>query len=241
MAFRKHIPNGITLMNLVSGCTGLVFLFHGKPVEAALLIYVAAVFDFLDGTAARVLRSGSELGKQLDSLADVVSFGVLPGLILYTLMANYQPQVPASLHFLPYIALLLPAASALRLGKFNIDDRQTENFLGLPTPASALFFSSFPFISQSNRLIFSNNVLSDVAFLSHPVFIALSILVFCILMNVELPLFSMKIKSLRWKGQEHKYLLFLLVLASAFLFRMAAPLVAVPAYLVLSVVFRKRF
>src|SRR5476651_291942 len=142
---KKHLPNAITCANLFSGCVGIVFAFSGNPVFAAYCIFLAAIFDFFDGFASRVLQSFSGIGKDLDSLADMVSFGFLPAAIMYQLFLQ-APQIEGVSQYLNFIAFLIPVFSALRLAKFNTDERQTEIFIGLPTPANAILIASLPFI-----------------------------------------------------------------------------------------------
>src|ERR1700740_2323055 len=142
---KKHLPNAITCANLFSGCIGIVFCFKENLIYAAYAIFLAAIFDFFDGLASRVLQSFSGIGKDLDSLADMVSFGVLPSVIIYELFLQ-APQIEHVSTYLNYIAFLIPVFSALRLAKFNIDERQTEIFIGLPTPANAILIASLPLI-----------------------------------------------------------------------------------------------
>ena len=149
MKLKYYIPNAITLMNLTSGFIAVIMVFEGQLVKASLFIFLAAIFDFLDGTAARVLDARSELGKQLDSLADIVSFGVAPGIIMFQLLSvgcEGSCNILERMHITPYFSLLIPVCSAIRLGKFNLDLRQEENFIGLPTPANAIFFASIPLV-----------------------------------------------------------------------------------------------
>jgi CDP-diacylglycerol--serine O-phosphatidyltransferase len=165
-----------------------------------VFIVLAAVFDFLDGFAARLLKAYSKIGAELDSLADVVSFGMAPGCIVYIYLEQYPIHLP---YALPFIAFLLPIFSALRLAKFNIDTRQTTSFLGLPVPANALFWSSFiPSVQPFTVL--------------HPLFFLVLILVllvtFCLLLVSELPMFSLKFKDFRWKGNEWPYSLLIISL-----------------------------
>ena len=137
----KHIPNTITSLNLLSGCFGVVYAFDGNLIFAGYAILVAAFLDFFDGMAARLLNAHSPIGKELDSLADMVSFGFLPSVIIYQLIAQSSGiynEMPA----VKYIAFLIAIFSALRLAKFNVDTRQTENFIGLPTPSCALVIMS---------------------------------------------------------------------------------------------------
>ena len=149
MNLRRSIPNFLTLCNLASGVVSITMVIQGDLTWAAVFIFIAAVFDFLDGTAARLLDARSELGKQLDSLADVVSFGVAPAVIIFTLLSagcEGSCNILERLRITPYFAMLIPVMSAIRLGRFNLDLRQEEHFIGLPTPANALFFASIPLI-----------------------------------------------------------------------------------------------
>lgn len=138
MKIVKHIPNTITCMNLVSGTGSIIFAFQGDFMAAFVLMLLAAVFDFMDGLAARTLHAYSDIGKELDSLCDAVSFGLAPSLILF----NYLQQASFTPSWLIYLTLLIAPFSALRLAKFNLDTRQTTSFIGLPTPACALFVGS---------------------------------------------------------------------------------------------------
>ena len=147
MSIKQHIPNAITCGNLVSGCLSILFLTHNMPVKAAIMIFVAGLFDFLDGFAARLLHAHSPIGADLDSLSDVVSFGVAPGFIMYWLMSRSfdLPQwCIAGINVLPCLAFLLPVFSAIRLAKFNIDSTQKTTFRGIPAPGMAIFIASLP-------------------------------------------------------------------------------------------------
>lgn len=207
MNIRKYIPNTITCLNLVSGCIASVMAFEGNLLFALLWIVAAAVFDFFDGLAARALKAYSPMGKELDSLADVVSFGVAPGMILFTslrIWASYSSAGSLS-EYIPYIAFVVPAFSGLRLAKFNIDERQTTSFIGLPVPAHALLWSSAAYSLQEWLL----SGQTWVAVVMIAAFCATSYLLVS-----EVPMFSLKIKSLSWKGNELRYIL---IIASALL------------------------
>jgi len=136
---KKHIPNTITLANLLAGCIGIVYTFNDNLVYAAYAIWIAAVFDFFDGFSARLLKVSSPIGKELDSLADMVTFGALPSFMLFKMMDGASNEV------ITYSAFLLALFSALRLAKFNVDTRQSTTFIGMPTPAAAFFVSGLPF------------------------------------------------------------------------------------------------
>lgn len=207
MNIRKYIPNTITCLNLVSGCIASVMAFEGNLLFALLWIVAAAVFDFFDGLAARALKAYSPMGKELDSLADVVSFGVAPGMILFTSLRIWASSSSAGClsEYIPYIAFVVPAFSGLRLAKFNIDERQTTSFIGLPVPAHALLWSSAAYSLQEWLLSGQTWV------------VVVMIAAFCAtsyLLVSEVPMFSLKIKSLSWKGNELRYIL---IIASALL------------------------
>ena len=186
MVIVKHIPNSITCLNLLSGCIGIVFCLKGRLDVAFVLMLAAAVFDFCDGFAARALGAYSDIGKELDSLADVVSFGVLPSIILFSLMEIFAG--PRSLF--SYLPFLLAAFSALRLAKFNLDERQHDSFLGLATPASAMICGSYGYLVQK----YSSLALEHPVF--HIVFILCLTAVLCSLMVSEIQMFNMKFNKL---------------------------------------------
>lgn len=238
MNFRVIIPNFLTCMNLVCGCLGLTFAINENLVYSSILIGVAAIFDFLDGFAARLLNGGSELGKQLDSLADMVTFGVLPGIILYqfltiTFKDYYIPFEKRELDhvLLSFIAFLVPVFSAIRLAKFNLDERQQHYFLGLPTPANAIFIASFPLIlgvqydmnfyypPQENAIsyfvktgYFNSLDLWVVKILINPYFYVAASVILSALLVSEIPLLALKFKSWRWEKNKTRYLLLILSL-----------------------------
>ncbi len=227
----KHIPNAITCCNLLSGCISIVLMCNGYAVAAGAMIFLAAVFDFFDGFAARLLKAYSPLGAQLDSLSDVVSFGVAPSFIMYHYL-NQQSTVSsleiAGFNVLPFVAFFLAVFAELRLAKFNIDDRQTTSFIGLPTPAMGLFVASLPFTLQNEKLAFMVNNMSNLYFLISIV------VIFSYLMVSEIPFFSLKIKNLRFKENIHIYILAIFaIVAFAFLGFAAIPFVML-LYIVIS-------
>lgn len=187
-------------MNLLSGCIAIVMAFEESFIWVVFWVIIAAVFDFFDGMSARVLNAPSKIGKELDSLADVVSFGVAPAMALFILLREYTLYIEllsSIQYYIPYIAFLIPVFSALRLAKFNIDERQTSSFLGLPTPANALFWISYVYGIQN--ISTTNN---GLLFLTVGLIIALSIL-----MISEIPMFSFKMKNLKIRGNEKPLLL----------------------------------
>jgi len=198
MKITKYIPNTITCLNLFSGCISCVMAFQGEYLYAALFIYLASIFDFLDGMTASLLKAYSDMGKELDSLSDIISFGMAPGIILFSWLQTIAPE---SNSFLPYIAFLIPIFSALRLAKFNIDTRQESSFIGLPTPANAILIASLISLNQSSYL---SNLLSNVW-----IIIAL-ILVLSFLLISKLPMFSLKFKNLTWSDNKTRYIFLIL-------------------------------
>ena len=194
---KKHIPNSITCCNLVSGCIATAFAFAGDAELALIWIIIGAVFDFFDGMSARLLGVSSPIGKELDSLADVVTFGVAPATILFSELSvlEYPAFLEPLRNYLPYAAFLVSAFSALRLAKFNLDERQATSFIGLPTPANALFWASL--------IVCNPSWLESSAY---SVFIVLLLLgLSCALLVSELPMFALKFKHWGWKGNEVKY------------------------------------
>ena len=193
---KRHIPNSITCCNLICGCIAVGSAYYGQYHYAVAMIVLGAVFDFFDGMAARALGVSSPIGKELDSLADVVTFGVAPSAILFHLFHEvHYPELPVPVKdILPFTAFLMAAFSALRLAKFNIDERQHQQFIGLPTPANALFWSSL--------------VLGEHAFLVsqkfNAIFLFLFMLLFCMLLVCEVPMLALKFKNFGWKENKQR-------------------------------------
>lgn len=206
----RLIPNTLTCCNLVSGCIATVMALQGMAHEALLWIITGAVFDFFDGFCARAVGFVSPIGKELDSLADDITFGVAPSALLYTALCvmEYPPCLEPARPFLPYIAFVMAAFSALRLAKFNIDERQAMGFLGMPTPANALFWGSL--LSAHAGWIETSEWMLPV--------VLLLLLLCCWLMVAELPMFALKFKRREWRGNETRYafLLFSVLLIAAF-------------------------
>ena len=193
----RHVPNTITCLNLFCGCLSIVCSFNGFLQEAAYFIIAAAVFDFFDGFAARWLRAYSAMGKELDSLADMVSFGVAPAAIMYELLSPAVENYELSAWWaIP--AFIITVFSALRLAKFNIDTRQNDSFIGLPTPANALFICSLAFVSSSEHHL--------IWLTGNPMFLFAVTILFSYLLVAELPLFSLKFKSFDWKNNKIRYI-----------------------------------
>ncbi|MGV3761657.1 CDP-alcohol phosphatidyltransferase family protein [Parapedobacter sp.] len=223
---KAHIPNFITCLNLFSGCVGVTFAFAGQLEVAAYCVLASGIFDFFDGLAARVLHVKSTIGKELDSLADVISFGFLPGAVLYSLLGSAWPGHT----YVPYFGFLVTVFSALRLAKFNIDDRQSTDFVGLNTPMNAFYVISLPFIAATYGAI-----------VYHPAFLISSIVVTSLLLVSNVRLFSLKINSFSWheNGWKFTFLLVSAVLVAVLKFA-AAPLVLALYFLFSYIHFRQR-
>lgn len=244
MNIKKYIPNLFTLGNLFCGTLATIFAVQNKFEEAALFVVLGIVFDFFDGFLARLLKVSGELGKQLDSLADMVTSGVAPGIIMFQLMnesiilknknsiddIELEGLISFSSSYLPYIGLILTLAACYRLAKFNLDTRQSESFIGVPTPAMSLFVISLPLIYAYTDIQFIQNLIANNYFL-----IGVT-LVLSYLMNAEIPLLSLKFKSFGVKENIFKYLLILLSgVLLATIYYLAIPIIII-VYVVLSIV-----
>ncbi len=249
MTFKKHIPNLITLLNLLSGTIAVLFAVHNELVMAAYLVFLGIIFDFFDGFAARILNVQGELGKQLDSLADVVTSGVVPGIVMYQLLfnavhkqwldnlsceiGNWITFDEYHLHWIPFVGLIITLAAAYRLAKFNIDERQTSSFIGLPTPAAALVVLSLPLILTFSSNEFTNSMISNVWFL-----IAITVLL-SYLMNAEIPLFSLKFKDYSWKSNKVKFIFIALTVVLSVLLQFVAIPLVIAVYILISLITKK--
>lgn len=207
---KKHIPNAITTLNLACGCLAIVNAFTGELYISSILIFIAAILDFMDGAAARLLRVSHPLGEQLDSLADMISFGLAPGIILFQFVKHLNTVNESSIltnnPWLFYFALIIPVFSAFRLAKFNIDTRQTDGFLGLATPANAGFFIFIVliyFYPDLPQLINTRDIIIPI--ISNPLTMLGLGIIFSFLLVSEIPMFSLKAKSLKWKGNELRF------------------------------------
>ena len=218
---KQHIPNALTSANLACGFLGIIQCFEGELFVASWLILLAAVFDFFDGFVARALKVSGEMGKELDSLADVVSFGCLPAIILYKLIQPSQATWA-------YVAVFIAVFSALRLAKFNIDKRQSDRFIGVPTPANALLIGSFPLI-----FYYQTEINQIIDFL--PVYLAIAAIM-PLLLVAELPLIALKFKNYSFTDNKFKYILLASSVLLLLLFKfLALPLIII-LYIVLSVI-----
>ncbi len=242
MKIKQHIPNTLTVLNLFSGLISLTLTFDGNYVLASLFIFIAAVFDFLDGNAARILKAYSELGKQLDSLADLVSFGVAPGIMIFQMISVQcagSCNMLERMHISPYFAMLIPICSALRLAKFNIDLRQEVNFIGIPTPANAIFFASIPLVLYVQPGMFSLIHLDFmVTFFSNTRILAILAVFFSYLLVSDFKIFSMKFKSMVWKGNQLRYMFLIISLSLFILFFLSAIPIIIILYILMSIFFQ---
>lgn len=223
----RNIPNFITCINVVSGCVAILLVFTANDPESAvpswiwasLAIGVAAIADFLDGFTARMLKAWSEIGKELDSLSDLVSFGVAPAMILFSILDS-DPLMPA---WIKWASLLIPALGALRLARFNVDTRQTTSFIGLPIPANALFWIGFAAIYTS------------FGWLHSPWIVLPLIVIEAWLMVSPLPLISLKFHSFGWRGNQARWLLIIGSAVLLYLLGMQGLIPVILLYLILSV------
>jgi CDP-diacylglycerol--serine O-phosphatidyltransferase len=234
MSINKHIPNIVTLGNLFCGTLAAIFAVGGHFEMTALFVVLGVFLDFFDGFFARVLKVSGELGKQLDSLADMVTSGVVPGIVLFVLLGNNQ-QLPYDIHAefkismgLPLIGLLVTLSACYRLAKFNLDTRQSESFIGLPTPAMSLFIVSLPLVQMHSEIDFVKDLIGNNYFL-----IGITIL-FSFLMNSALRLFSLKFKNYGVRENLFKYTLILLSIILLVTIEYLAVPVIIMCYVILS-------
>lgn len=250
-----NIPNLFTAANLISGCLAILFAVSGRIDLAPFAIFAGAFFDFLDGFLARKLHVSSEMGKQLDSLADMVTFGVAPGVIMMGVLVAVHPEFSENLAsdnssishwlngllngehqvYLPFTGLIIPFFSLFRLAKFNLDTRQTESFIGVPTPATTLFFMSFPL-----ALVYmpptGDTMIEIYQAIFNPFLLVGVILIMSLLLVSEIPLFSLKVKGFGWKENRVRYTFLLISLIFILLFHAWSLALIVFLYLLLSMI-----
>jgi len=244
----KQIPNIITSMNLLCGCVAVFFAVSGDLVTASLFAFLGIFFDFFDGLAARLLNTHSEIGLQFDSLADMITSGLVPSIVMVQLLSQsitgdtlqmvYEQTTTMNwaaikIQYIPFIGLLIALASAYRLAKFNVDTRQTSSFIGLPTPANTLLILSLPLI-----LAFQNSELITNIFLNQWFLIGLTILS-SILLNAEIPLFALKFKTWDFASNKIRYIFLLLSLVAIILLKFIAIPILIILYILLSL-FQKK-
>jgi CDP-diacylglycerol---serine O-phosphatidyltransferase len=239
----RFVPSLFTSLNLVCGIIATYLSLEGRIDIAIVLMFIAAFFDFIDGFAARLLKVCGDFGKELDSLADLISFGLVPGAMLFFIQKTSLVGDSVSLGGLSFIKwifllvpILIPVFSALRLAKFNIDERQKSEFIGLPTPANALFFASLCYSFASQPESFLNK-------LNNPILISISVLLFSYLLVSEIPLFALKFSSFGWKKNALRYIFLIISLALIVLFKIPGFTGVIILYILLSVmrnIFRNR-
>lgn len=228
----RHIPNMVTCCNLFSGCIAAVMAFQSNYEAAILFIILGAVFDFFDGMLARLLNVSGPLGKELDSLADDITFGFAPSAIVFSLFKEVQyPEFMSGItEYFPYTAFIIAAFSALRLGKFNIDPRQSSSFIGLPTPANALFWGSLVVGAHSFLISDSFNA----------IYLFILVILMSYLLVAELPMFSLKFKNLSWKDNKVSYIFLLICIPLLAVFRISGFAAIILWYILWSLLTRKK-
>lgn len=224
---RKYIPNTITCCNLGTGCVAVVMALQGEYTASMICIVLSAVFDFLDGMAARLLHAYSPIGKELDSLADVVSFGVAPAAMVFSLFQELiYPDVLWNIReYIPSFGFLIAIFSALRLAKFNVDTRQKDSFIGLPVPANALFWGSL--IVAYRDLFISTSYGIGL--------LMLLVILFSYMLVSELPMFSLKFKNLKWSDNKVSFLFLLVCIPLILFLKEGSPAFIIVWYILLSV------
>lgn len=259
-----NIANIFTAGNLISGIISIILALQGYIDVASYVIIIGAIFDFLDGFIARILRTSGDLGKQLDSLADIVTFGVAPGILMMVVLATVLSSASISLDFpeyvqagysewmdsllkkqsygshsyskfIPFVALLIPFFSLFRLAKFNLDTRQSESFIGVPVPANTFFFLTFPLVLKSEY----KDLSSFTELIFHPLFVVILIIIMSLLLISEIPLFSLKFKSFGIRENLIRYTFLLISLILIIAFQVWAIALIVFLYLILSVIQNK--
>ncbi|MFM9826052.1 CDP-alcohol phosphatidyltransferase family protein [Flavobacterium sp.] len=231
MNFKKHIPNIITLLNLFCGCIAIVFASQLNFELAFYFVCLGIFFDFFDGFFARLLKVSGPLGLQLDSLADMVTSGVVPGLVMYQLL--YQSQGATEVLIIPFLGFIITLGACYRLANFNIDTRQTDSFIGLPTPANTLFIISLPLVIKYSDSLLSLEILTNQSILIVITFFSAYI------MNTEIPLFSLKIKDFTFKKNALQILFLSLSILLLVLFQFLGISLLIISYVLLSVINNK--
>ena len=231
MNIKAQIPNTITLLNLFCGCIALVFVFHRNFEMTFGFVCLGIFFDFFDGFFARLFKVSSPLGLQLDSLADMITSGIVPGAVMYQLMlTNETTEALSYTQIFPYLGFIIALGSCYRLANFNIDTRQTDSFIGLPTPANALFILSLPLVLQNTDSLFVIEALTNQSVL------LLITLFSAYILNAEIPLFSLKIKKFNYAYNKIQIIFLLLAVLLIVLFQFLAIPLVILTYVLLSVI-----
>ena len=232
MNIKKHIPNLITLLNLFSGCIALVYASEANFEMAFFFVCLGIFFDFFDGFFARLFNVSSPLGLQLDSLADMVTSGVVPGFVMFKMLTNSVSSDP-SLIYLPYLGFIITLGSCYRLANFNIDTRQTDSFIGLPTPANAIFILSLPLILKNTDSLILLELLTN----SWVLFFVT--LVSAFILNAEIPLFALKIKKFNFKDNALQIVFLLISLLLLAVFKFSGVALIIVFYVMLSMIINR--
>jgi CDP-diacylglycerol--serine O-phosphatidyltransferase len=232
MNIKNHIPNLITLLNLFSGCIALVFASKDNFEMAFFFVCLGIFFDFFDGFFARLFHVSSPLGLQLDSLADMVTSGVVPGFVMFKMLSNTVNSDP-SLNYLPYFGFIITLGSCYRLANFNIDTRQTDSFIGLPTPANAIFILSLPLILKNSDSLLLLEMLTN-----HSILLFVSV-ISAFILNAEIPLFALKIKKFNIKDNALQLFFILISLILLVLFEFSGIALIIVFYVLLSIISNK--
>lgn len=261
---RRNLASIITLANLFLGFTAIIiimfsdvymrggmlssksfFVRHGYEYLhiGSFLLFMAAIFDFLDGFVARRLKLESAYGKELDSLADLVSFGVLPALIAHNLILQSTQDWKLFIFEVPvltYLPVVMVLASAIRLAKFNQDDKQEQSFRGLATPANAIFWASIPLVIKYDLFIVQYETYYVTEFISNPVFLSISILLSSVLMLTEIPMFSLKFRNFKWQDNRLRYSFLIVIILLFIIVRFLAIPLSILIYIIVSVIFKEK-
>ena len=232
MNLKKHIPNIITLLNLLCGCIALVFAGEANFEMALFFVCLGIFFDFFDGFFARLFNVSSPLGLQLDSLADMVTSGVVPGFVLFKMLSNSVNSDP-SLMYLPYLGFIITLGSCYRLANFNIDTRQTDSFIGLPTPANALFILSLPLLLKNS------DSLLVLELLINPWVLLFISMLSAFILNAEIPLFALKIKKFNLKDNALQLFFLLISILLLVYLQFAGVALIIVFYVLLSIITNK--
>lgn len=246
---KQWIPNLITMLNLLSGCIAAVYAFNNEILMAGIFVALGIFFDFFDGLAARLLKVSSPLGGELDSMADLITSGFVPGMVMYWILSNslgvnFMEDFQAfsagsdnyliSYPFVPLLGFFITAASALRLARFNLDTRQTDSFIGVPTPANALFIISLGWILQVTQVDWIYEILGN------PYVLIGITLLSCFLLNAELPLFALKFKTFGFKGNEIRWIFLALCVGLIVAFHIYAIPCIIVLYVLMSMIHNQR-
>lgn len=228
----RHIPNTVTCCNLFCGCIASIMAFQARYEMAVTFIILGAVFDFFDGMLARLFGVSGPLGKELDSLADDITFGFAPSVIVFSLFkeVHYPDFLLPIAEYIPYIAFIMAAFSALRLGKFNIDTRQTTSFIGMPTPANALFWGSL--------VVGGHEFLISEAF--NALYLIILVCIMSYLLIAEIPMFSLKFKNLSWNSNKVSYIFLIVCIPLLIFFKISGLAAIILWYILLSLITKKK-